>query len=122
MFKVEAPRDGILRLEMSGRLDAAQMRGALNAVIARMRETPAERVMLRLREIDVRTRGCLDDEARGKPELQQCFRRIRRAAVVSDQDWIRDQARVQAGLSPGVAIRGFAISAQDEAEAFLAAA
>ncbi len=122
MYKVHTPVDGILCLDLSGRLDAAQIRGALEELMHRAGDGTAARLMMRFEEVKAPTLGAVAPEVRRLPELARFLRRIRRAAIISDQDWIREQARAQAALMPDIKIRSFRPAQDSEAEAFLVAA
>ena len=63
--------------------------------------------------------GAIAVEMARLPKLFGLLGRFDRCAVLSDAAWIRTAAEVEGALFPGIDIKGFDLSEEDAAEAWL---
>lgn len=118
MFEVNRRTDDRVDLTISGKIDAAQMGEALDALIADAGSVHGGRMLYQIHDIDWPTFGALAVELSRLPDLLRLIGRFDRIALVADEDWIRKAGEWEGKLLPGVDIRAF--HAIDDAEAWLA--
>ena len=119
MFTVQKPEPNRVDIRVHGRIDEAEMREGLDALVAAA-EGVTEGVMLyTIDAFEMPSAGALRVEFGQLPRLFGLIGRFRRCAVLSDAAWIRSVAEVEGAVIPGLEIRGFAHDAREEAVAWL---
>lgn len=109
-----------LDIHLAGRVTAAEMRPALDALEAAAADMTRGRLLYRVSDLRLPALGALLVELSRMPRLLRLLRRFERCAVLGDAGWIRDAARAEAAVFRGVEIRAFAPEDWRAAEAWLA--
>ena len=120
MITVRKTGPNRLELTLDGKLDDAEMMAGLEALITCLDGVENGTMLYRIRNFTMPSFGALTAEIMNLPAIWQMLRRIDRCAVVSDVGWIRMAAELEGAVIPGLAIKSFAPSDEEKAEAWLA--
>ncbi|MEL6550534.1 MAG: STAS/SEC14 domain-containing protein [Pseudomonadota bacterium] len=120
MIKVTKTAQNRIDLTIEGQVDSAGMTEGLNALLEAAEGMEEGRMLYRITGFAVPTPGAFAVEFGYMPKLFGLIGKIRRAAVVSDQAWIRTAAEIEGAIIPGLAIRAFEHGQEAAAEAWLA--
>ena len=121
MFKVIANGDNRLDIEMSGKLDVASMKVALDELVRKSEHIVNGRMLYVVRDFQLPTLGAIGIEFSRLPSMLGLMKRFDRAAVLTDKSWLKRASEFEGTLFPGLEIRAFKIAEKAEAEAWLSA-
>ena len=119
MFTVENNGPNRVDIHLSGKLDAGEMRTAINDLISKTRDVENGKMLYEIGDFDIPTLGAIGVELSSLPELFGMIRRFDRAAVLADQVWIQKISEIEGALFPGLEIKAFDRNQRAEAEAWL---
>lgn len=119
MFKVFPKGPNRLDIELSGKLDSAEMRIALDDLVSKAKDIENGRMLYRINDFNLPTLGAIGVELSRIPELFGLIRRFNRAAVLTDTKWVQKASEIEGALIPGLEIRAFDSKDEAEAEAWL---
>ena len=120
MLRIETNGPNRLDLELSGKLDAVEMRFALDELISKSKGIEHGRMLYRITNFDLPTLGAIGVELSRIPELFKMVSHFDRAAVLTEKDWIKKVSEIEGALIPGLEIKAFGLDEEAEAEAWLA--
>jgi hypothetical protein len=120
MFRVEREGPDRLHVEFSGRIDAAGMDRALDALLEAGEDLEQGRMRMTIPDYEFPSLGAIGVELRRLPSLLRFLRRFDRIAVLSPERWLRKAGEFEGRLIPGLEIRAFPPDQAAEAEAWLA--
>jgi len=120
MFTMVRVAPNRLDLEVSGKLDRAEMEALLDAFVEKSEGIEHGVSLYRVRDFDLPTLGAIAVELARLPELLRVVRRFDKAAVVADAAWVRRVSELEGALFPGLTIRGFEPERAADADAWLA--
>lgn len=120
MFRVEREGPDRLHVEFSGRIDAAGMDRALDALLEAGEDLEQGRMRMTIPDYEFPSLGAIGVELRRLPSLLRFLRRFDRIAVLSPERWLRKAGEFEGRLIPGLEIRAFSPDQAAEAEAWLA--
>ncbi len=113
--------DDRIDIEVSGKLDSAEMSDALDALVRESEGIEKGRMLFRVGDYSLPTLGAIKVEFARLPAMLGFIFKFRRCAVLADQGWLKAISELEGALIPGVSIRGFNLEEIAEAEAWLAA-
>ena len=120
MFNITRDTDGLILLQISGRIDAAEMESGLQHLFADLAEETGARILFRLDDAVLPELSAIAVELRHLPHMLRMMARIDRVAVLSDEGWVRTGAEIEGRLIPGVEIRSWPLSDEAAARAWAA--
>ena len=119
MFKVTPNGSNRLDIELSGKLDARQMRAALDELESKSRGIEHGTMLYDIVDFHLPTLQALIIEFSHLPAMFALIKKFDRAAVLADAKWLRKISEFEGALVPGLEIRGFGRQERAEAEAWL---
>ena len=119
MLTIESPRTNHLELTLSGRLTASAMADALDAFVELSRGMTHGTMLYTITDFEIPELGAIAVELRRMPALLRTIFAFDRCAVLCETPWIKKVAELEGHLIPGLAIKGFALTERDAAEAWL---
>jgi hypothetical protein len=119
MFKV-TPRGGNrLDIEMSGKLDAEQMKIALDELVDKSKDIKNGKMLYDVIDFHLPSFGAIVIEFSRMPSMLGLMKRFNRAAVLTDKTWLKKVSELEAVLYPGLEIKAFDRDQKEQAEAWL---
>jgi hypothetical protein len=117
----EVTRVGPNRIEISldGRIDAAEMALALDALVRESDGIDDGAMLFRVRDFQLPTFRAIGVEMGRLPSMLGWIRKFARCAVLAEQGWLKAIAELEGALIPGVTIRGFGLGEEAAASAWL---
>lgn len=119
MFHVTRIGDRRIDVDFSGKLDANEMRFALDELLRKSEGISHGQMLYRIGEFDLPTLGAMGVELSRIPQLFRFVRRFDRCAVVSDKEWLRKASEIEGALIPGLNVKAFAEHQGTEAHHWL---
>ncbi|WP_313086205.1 STAS/SEC14 domain-containing protein [Pseudomonas sp.] len=119
MFHVTRIGDNRIDIDFSGKLDAGEMRFALDELVRKSETISHGQLLFRLGDFDVPTLGAVGVELSRIPQMLRVIRRFDRCAVVCAKDWVRRAAEIEGALIPGLTIKAFDQHQNTEAHLWL---
>ena len=119
MFKVIQYGVNRLDIEMSGRLDAEEMRTALDELVEMSKNIENGRMLYDVVDFHLPSLGAIGIEFSRLPSMFGLMRKFDRAAVLSDKVWLKKVSELEGVLYPGLEIKAFNRDQRAEAEAWL---
>jgi len=101
MFKIMQKGVNRLDIELSGKLDAEEMKIALDELVSKSKNAAIGIEFSRL------------------PSMFGLMKKFDRAAVLTDKTWLKKVSELEGALYPGLEIKAFNIHQKAEAEAWL---
>ena len=119
-IRTEQEEPSLLRLEIGGEIDAAEMEAGLERFLSTAE--PLERFDLLYLVHDVRfpTLSAMRVELARLGRLWRLLPRLGRVALVANQGWIRAAAKAESAIIPGLTIETFEADDEARARAWLA--
>jgi hypothetical protein len=115
MFHVSRIGDSRIDVDFAGKLDASEMRFALDELLRKSEGISHGQMLCRIGEFDLPTLGAVGVELARIPQLFRFIRRFDRCAVVSSKEWLRKASEIEGALIPGLTVKAF--DEQQSAEA-----
>jgi hypothetical protein len=119
MFEVKRTGDNRLDITMSGKLDTAAMKIALQQLVTRLEGIENGLMLYDVVDYNLPTLKAVIYEFSKLPGMMKFIRQFSRAAVLTDMDWIRRISEFESIFLPWLQIKGFTRDRKDEAEAWL---
>ncbi|KDM91496.1 STAS/SEC14 domain-containing protein [Photobacterium galatheae] len=119
MFSVEKVGDDRLDIAMSGKLDAQMMGLALDELLEKSAEIEHGKMLFDVVEYHLPSLGAIGVELSRIPAMMGFIRKFDRAAVLSDQDWVKKISELEGTLMPGLTIKAFSRDQREEAVTWL---
>lgn len=119
MFKVTKPTPDRLDIEFRGKLDADEMKAALDDLEAKAADLEAGKMLFVVGDFQLPTMDAVMVEFSRWPTMLGFLRKFTRCAVIAEERWLRFIAQAEGAIIPGVQIKGFAPDRRGEAEAWL---
>jgi hypothetical protein len=108
-----------LDVELSGKLDRAGMRVALDELISKAEKIEHGRLLFRIPEFDLPTLGAIGVELSRLPELFRFIVKFERIAVLAGESWVEKVSEIEGALLPGITVKSFDLDHERQAEAWL---
>lgn len=119
MFRMTPNGENRIDLELSGQIDADEMKVALDDLIVQAAAIEHGVMLYRIEDFKLPTLGALAVEFGRLPELFRLMARFDRIAVVCGEAWIQRVSEFEGAFIPGLEIQAFAPDAVAAAEAWL---
>ena len=119
MFKVRKTGTNRLDIELSGKLNSEEMQIALDELENKSRDIENGLMLYDVIDFHLPSLGAIAIEFSKLPSMFRLIKKYRRAAVLTDKNWIKKISELEGMLIPGLEIRGFNRDQKDEAESWL---
>ncbi|MCX2780360.1 SpoIIAA family protein [Microbulbifer thermotolerans] len=119
MFDVKRVADNRLDIIFSGKLDAEEMKRALNVLVEQSDGIENGTMLFDVIEYYLPSLEAIGIELARLPEMLRFIRKFNKAAVLTDQNWIAKISELEGALIPGLHIKAFTRAQRAEAEAWL---
>ena len=119
MFKVIPNGDNRLDIELSGKLNADDMKVALDDLVSKSDNVENGMLLYIINDLEFPSFGAIGVELSRLPELFRLFKKFDRAAVLADKEWIKKISEFEGALIPGLEIKAFNLDEKTEAETWL---
>jgi hypothetical protein len=121
-FEVSRVSPDRLDISFSGKLDAAQMEAALDALVREAEGIEGGRMLFRVGDYRLPSLAAVKLELGRLPSMLGWIRKFSHCAVLADQGWLRAISELEGALIPGLEIKGFPLGEEDAAVAWLSEA
>lgn len=119
MFQIRANGQNRVDVEFSGKLDAQDMRQAIDELVSKTEGIEHGRMLFRVGDYRLPTLGGIALEFSRFFELFRMIRKFDRVALIADQGWIRKISEIEGALFPGLEIKAFGLHEEEAAESWL---
>lgn len=119
MFKVIENGTNRLDIEMSGKLDAASMKVALDELVSKSENIENGKMLYVIIDFQLPTLSAIGLEFSRLPSMFGLMKKFSRVAVLTDKTWLKKVSEFEGVLFPGLEIRAFSIDQRTEAETWL---
>lgn len=120
MLKITKPSENRVDIELSGQVDADEMRQGLDDLITLSKSVEDGVMLYRINDFQMPTLAAIGVEMSRLPGLFGLLAKYDRCAVITEQSWLRKAAEFEGALFPGMEIRAFPPARLAEAELWLA--
>jgi hypothetical protein len=108
-------------VEFSGKIHSDQMTKVLDDIFSAIQDMEHGLLLYRIGELQMPSLGAIAVELKNLPEIDRMIKKIDRIAVVCDQGWVQTGAQIEGNLIPGLEMKSFGLSEEDEAVEWLEA-
>jgi len=119
MFKVIPNGINRLDIEMSGKLNAEDMKIALDVLVSKSKNIENGKMLYEITDFHLPSLGAIGIEFSRLPAMFGLMRKFDRAAVLTDKTWLKEVSEFEGALYPGLEIKAFSRDQKAEAEAWL---
>ena len=119
MFKVIPNGTDRLDIEMSGKLNAEEMKIALDELVSKSEKIENGKMLYDVIDFHLPSLRAISIEFSRLPEMFGLLRKFNRAAVLTDKTWLKKVSEFEGALFPGLEIKAFNRDQKEEAEAWL---
>ncbi len=119
MFKVI--QNGMNRLDivLSGKLNAEEMRTALDELVRNSKNIKKGKILYDVIDFHVPSLDAIAIEFSRLPSMLGLLKKFNRAAILTDKTWLKKVSELEGVLIPGLEIKAFNRDQKVEAEAWL---
>jgi hypothetical protein len=113
--------NGINRLdiEMIGKLNAEDMKIALDELVSKSKNIENGKMLYEVIDFHLPSLDAIRIEFSRLPAMLGLMKKFDRAAVLTDNTWLKKASEIEGALFPGLEIKAFDIDRKAEAEAWL---
>jgi hypothetical protein len=119
MFKITRSGPNRLDIEMSGRLNAEEMRIALDELVQKSKNIENGLMLYDVIDFHLPSPEAIVVEFSRFPSMFGFIKKFKRAAVLTDKAWLGKASELEGLLLPGLEIRAFGRDRKTEAEVWL---
>ena len=119
MFKVIQNGVNRLDIEMSGKLNAEEMRIALDDLVSKSKNIEHGKMLYDVIDFHLPSLDAIAIEFSRLPSMLGLMKKFDRAAVLTDKNWLKKVSEFEGVLYPGLEIKAFDRDQKVEAEAWL---
>jgi len=119
MFKVIPNGINRLDIEMSGKLNAEDMKIALDELVSKSKNIENGKMLYEIIDFHLPSLGAIGVEFSRLPAMFGLMKKFDRAAVLTDKIWLKKVSELEGALYPGLEIKGFKRDQKAEAEDWL---
>ena len=119
MLNISKPAENRLAIELTGTLDAEEMRSALDRLIEESGGITHGKMLYTVFDFEMPTLGAMAVELYRMPKLLGLMGKFDKCAVLSDTSWIRTAAEIEGVVFPSLEIKSFVLADTKLAEAWL---
>ena len=119
MFKIMQNGVNRLDIELSGKLDAEEMKIALDELLSKSKNIENGKMLYKIIDFHLPSLGAIGIEFSRLPSMFGLMKKFDRAAVLTDKTWLKKVSELEGALYPGLEIKAFNMDQKAEAEAWL---
>lgn len=119
MFKVLQNGMNRLDIELSGKLNADDMKIALDELVSKSKNIENGRMLYDVIDFHLPSLAAIAIEFSRLPSMFGLLKKFDRAAVLTDKTWLKNVSEFEGKLFPGLEIKAFNRDQKEEAEAWL---
>ena len=119
MFKVIPNGINRLDIEMSGKLNAEDMKIALDELVSKSKNIENGKMLYEIIDFHLPSLGAIKIEFSRLPEMLRLMKKFDRAAVLTDKTWLKKVSEFEGVFYPGLEIKAFNRDQKEEAEDWL---
>ena len=119
MFRIAKQGKNRIGIEMSGKLDAEQMKTALDELGSKTEGIKDGEMLYDIVDFHLPSLGAIAIEFSRLPSMFGLIKRFERAAVLTDKAWLKRVSEFEGVLIPGLEIKAFTRDQRKEAEGWL---
>ena len=119
MFKVIPNGINRLDIELSGKLNAEDMKIALDELVSKSQNIENGKMLYDVIDFHLPSLGAITIEFSRFPSMLGLMKKFNRAAVLTDKSWLKKVSEFEGLLYPGLEIKAFSRDQKAEAEAWL---
>ena len=119
MFKVTKISSKRLDIELSGKLNTEEMQIALDELEGKSQDIQNGIMLYDVVDFHLPSLGAIAIELSRLPSMFGLIRQFRKAAVLTDKNWIQKASELEGLLIPGIEIKAFSRDQREEAESWL---
>jgi hypothetical protein len=119
MLKVIRTGTNRLDIELSGTLNAEEMKIALDELVDKSKYVQNGKMLYEVIDFHLPSLSAIAIEFSRLPSMLGLLKKFDRAAVLADKIWLKKVSELEGVLYPGLKIRGFDRNQKEEAEAWL---
>ena len=119
MFKVIPNGINRIDIEMSGKLNAEDMKVALDELVSKSKDIENGKMLYEIIDFHLPSLGAIGIEFSRLPAMFGLMKKFDRAAVLTDKTWLKKVSEFDGVLYPGLEIKTFNRDQKVEAEAWL---
>ena len=119
MFKVIPNGINRLDIEMSGELNAEDMKIALDELVSKSKSIEDGKMLYEVIDFHLPSLGAIRIEFSRLPAMLRLMKKFNRAAVLTDKTWLKTVSELEGVFFPGLEIKAFDRDQKAEAEAWL---
>ncbi len=120
MFKVTVNGTNRLDIELSGKLNADEMKIALDDLVNKSKDIQNGKMLYEVIDFQLPTFSAIVVEFSRLPSMLGLIKKFDRAAVLTDKTWLKMVSEFEGALYPGLEIKAFNRDQKAEAEDWLA--
>ena len=119
MFKVIRTGTNRLDIELSGTLNAEEMKIALDELVNKSKDIQNGKMLYEVIDFHLPSLSAIGIEFSRLPSMLGLLKKFDRAAILADKTWLKKVSELEGILYPGLEIRAFDRDQKEEAEAWL---
>lgn len=119
MFKIKPNGPRRLDIELSGKLDAEEMKAALDDLVRKSEGIKHGRMLYDVIDFHLPSLAAIKVEFARLTEMLGLMKKFERAAVLSDKIWLKKISELEGLFYPGLEIKAFDRDQKAEAEDWL---
>lgn len=119
MFKVDLVGHNRMDIALSGKLDSEEMKIALVQLEEKSKDIECGTMLYDVIDFHLPSLGAIVIEFSRLPAMFGCIRKFSKAAVLTDEKWIKKVSEFEGMLIPGLEIKAFSRDQRDAAEVWL---
>ena len=119
MFKVTKIGENRLDLELSGKLNSEEMQTALDELEIQSQDIKDGVMLYDVVEFNLPSLGAIAIELSRLPSMFGLIKKFRKAAVLTDKNWIQKASEFEGMVIPGLEIKAFNRDQREDAELWL---
>ncbi len=119
MFKIMKNGKNRLDIEISGKLNAEDMKIVLEEFVTKSKNIENGKMLYEIIDFRLPSLGAIGVELSQMPALFGLMKKFDRAAVLTDKTWLKKVSEFEGALFPGLEIKAFNREQKGEAETWL---
>jgi len=119
MYKITPNGTNRLDIEISGKLNAEDMKIALDEMVNKSKNIENGKMQYDVIDFHLPSLGAITIEFSRFPSMLGLMKKFNRAAVLTDKTWLKKVSEFEGALFPGLEIKAFDRDRKADAEAWL---
>ena len=119
MFRITNNGTNRLDIELSGKLNAEDMKIALDELVIKSKDIENGKMLYEIIDFNLPSLGAIAIELSRLPAMLGLIKKFDRAAVLTDKTWLKTVSELEGIFFPGLEIKAFNRDQKTAAEAWL---